>query len=85
VIIWYHLAGHSPAIARDRRGRAPWYAAKTCPACIDMITKLRRVLIAAQFHPGVPASPPPKKSTPSAWPGPRQQPDRESRDVLAER
>ncbi len=53
-IIWYHLAGHSPAIARDRRDRAPWYATKTCPAYIDMITKLRRVLIAAQFHPGVP-------------------------------
>ena len=24
VIIWYHLAGHSPAITRDRRDRAPW-------------------------------------------------------------
>jgi hypothetical protein len=61
VIIWYHLAGHSPAIARDRRGRAPWYAAKTCPAYIDMITKLRRVLIAAQFHPGVPRQPTPEE------------------------
>ena len=61
VIIWYHLAGHSPAIARDRRGRAPWYAAKTCPAYIDMITRLRRVLIAAQFHPGAPRQPTPEE------------------------
>jgi DDE superfamily endonuclease len=61
VIIWYHLAGHSPAIARDRRDRAPWYATKTCPAYIDMIIKLRRVLIAAQFHPGVPRQPTPEE------------------------
>jgi DDE superfamily endonuclease len=61
VIIWYHLAGHSPAIARARRDRAPWYAAKACPAYIDMIVKLRRVLIAAQFHPGVPRQPTPEE------------------------
>jgi hypothetical protein len=52
VIIWYHLAGHSPAITRDRRDRAPWYATKTCPAYIDMIVKLRRILIAVQISPG---------------------------------
>jgi hypothetical protein len=61
VIIWYHLAGHSPAIARDRRARAPWYATKTCPAYTDMITKLRHVLIAAQFHPGVTRQPTPEE------------------------
>lgn len=61
VIIWYHLAGHSPATARDRRDRAPWYATKTCPAYTDMITKLRRVLIAAQFHPGVARQPTPEE------------------------
>jgi DDE superfamily endonuclease len=61
VIIWYHLAGHSPAIARHRRDRAPWYATKTCPAYTDMIAKLRRVLIAAQFHPGVPRQPTPEE------------------------
>ena len=61
VIIWYHLAGHSSAITRDRRDRAPWYATKTCPAYIDMIVKLRRVLIAAQFHPGVPRQPTPEE------------------------
>jgi DDE superfamily endonuclease len=61
VIIWYHLAGHSPAITRARRDRAPWYATKACPAYIDMIVKLRRVLIAAQFHPGVPREPTPEE------------------------
>jgi hypothetical protein len=61
VIIWYHLAGHHPAIARDRRDRAPWYTTKTCPAYIDMIIKLRRVLIASQFHPGVPGQPAPEE------------------------
>ena len=25
VVIWYHLAGHSPRIAADRRRAAPWY------------------------------------------------------------
>jgi hypothetical protein len=61
VIIWYHLAGHSPAITRGRRDRAPWYATKTCPAYTDIITKLRRILIAAQFHPGVPRQPTPEE------------------------
>jgi hypothetical protein len=61
VIIWYHLAGHSPAIARARRDRAPWYATKASPAYTDMIVKLRRVLIAAQFHPGVPRQPTPEE------------------------
>ena len=61
VIIWYHLAGHRPAIARERRHQAPWYTTKTCPAYIDMIIKLRRVLIASQFHPGVPRQPTPEE------------------------
>ena len=37
------------------------YATKTCPAYIDMIVKLRRILIAAQFHPGVPRQPTPEE------------------------
>jgi hypothetical protein len=61
VIIWYHLAGHHPAIARDRRDKAPWYATKTRPAYIDMIVKLRRVLIAAQYSPDVPRQPTPEE------------------------
>jgi hypothetical protein len=61
VITWYHLAGHHPAIARSRRDKAPWYATKTRPAYIDMIVKLRRVLIAAQFRPDVPRQPTPEE------------------------
>jgi hypothetical protein len=59
VIIWYQLAGHHPSVARDRRAAAPWYATKRYPAYLDMIVKLRRVLIAAQFSPGVPREPTP--------------------------
>ena len=57
VIIWYHLAGHHPSVVRDRRNRAPWYATKTRPSYLDMIVKLRRVLIAAQYQPEVPDQP----------------------------
>jgi hypothetical protein len=61
VITWYHLAGHHPSIASSRRDRAPWYTTKTCPSYLDMIVKLRRVLIAAQFNPGVPRQPTPEE------------------------
>ena len=61
VIIWYHLAGHHPSVVRGRREKAPWYATKTCPAYADMIARLRRVLIAAQFTPEVPRQPTPEE------------------------
>jgi DDE superfamily endonuclease len=51
VIIWYHLAGHHPSVVRDRHSHAPWYATKACPSYLDMIVKLRRVLIVAQYQP----------------------------------
>jgi hypothetical protein len=57
VIIWYHLAGHHPSVVRDRRHRAPWYTTKRHPSYLDMIVKLRRVLIAAQYLPEVPDQP----------------------------
>lgn len=41
----------------DRRTRAPWYTTKTHPTYLDMIVKLRRVLIAAQYRPQVPDQP----------------------------
>jgi DDE superfamily endonuclease len=59
VVIWYHLAGHHPTVAQDRRHRAPWYTTKTCPSYADMVGKLRRVLIAAQFLPDLPHQPTP--------------------------
>jgi hypothetical protein len=57
VIIWYHLAGHHSTVVRDRRHRAPWYTTKRYPSYLDMIVKLRRVLIAAQYQPEVPDQP----------------------------
>jgi hypothetical protein len=49
--------------------RAPWYVTKTQPSTADMIAKLRRVLIAAQYRPSHPTSQHSHKSTPSNWPG----------------
>lgn len=57
VILWYALAGHDPSDITDRRRAAPWYTSKTEPSYQDMLTKLRRLLIAARFHPGTPRTP----------------------------
>lgn len=61
VIIWYYLAGHHPAVVADHRRRAPWYTTKAAPSYADMLAKLRRVLIAAQYRPGVPNRPTPEE------------------------
>ncbi|WP_050564795.1 IS701 family transposase [Salinispora arenicola] len=61
VIVWYHLAGHHPNVVRDRRDRAPWYTTKRHPSYLDMIVKLRRVLIAAQYQAEVPSQPTPEE------------------------
>jgi hypothetical protein len=61
MIIWYHLAGHHPSVVRGRRAAAPWYTAKACPSYPDMTVRLRRVLIAAQYSPGVPRQPTPEE------------------------
>jgi hypothetical protein len=50
VVIWYHLAGHPPKVIAERRNRARWYTTKTHPSYRDMLIKLRRVLIAAQYR-----------------------------------
>jgi hypothetical protein len=54
VILWYAQHGHHPSIAAERRRQAPWYRTKTQPSYQDMITKLRRTLIAARFLGGKP-------------------------------
>ena len=51
-IIWYALDGHHPDDVEEHRARAPWYLTKTSPSFTDMHAKLRRVIIASQFHPG---------------------------------
>lgn len=50
-ICWYAVAGHRPEDVTAARQLAPWYRSKTQPSVADMIAKLRRVIIAAQFQP----------------------------------
>lgn len=61
VIIWYTGHGHHPDLAAERQAAAPWYRTKTHPAYHDMITKLRRVLIAAKFRAGHARNPTPQE------------------------
>ena len=51
-IIWYAADGHHPDVVAEHRARAPWYRTKAAPSFADMLAKLRRVIIAAQYHPG---------------------------------
>jgi hypothetical protein len=50
-IVWYAHHGHSPAEVATHRARAPWYQTKAAPSAADMLAKLRRVLIVAQYRP----------------------------------
>ena len=56
--IWYALSGHHPADVDEHRQRSPWCPTKTTPSFADMLAKLRRVIIAGQFHPGRGCAPP---------------------------
>ena len=60
-IIWYTASGHHPDVVTEHRARAPWYQTKTTPSFADMLTKLRRVIIAAQFHPEQARTPTPQE------------------------
>jgi hypothetical protein len=57
VVIWYAISGHRSQIVADRRIHAPWYLSKTDPSFADMLTALRRTLIAARFMGSRPAQP----------------------------
>jgi hypothetical protein len=50
-IVWYAQHGHHPADLAARRALAPWYQSKAAPSVADMLAKLRRVLIVAQYRP----------------------------------
>jgi hypothetical protein len=63
VIIWYAASGHHPDVVAEHRARAPWYTTKTTPSFADMLAKLRRVIIAAQYHPGQGRTPTPREIT----------------------
>jgi hypothetical protein len=62
VVVWYAQYGHSPDIVADRRARAPWYRSKTHPSYLDMLVKLRRVLITARFRAGTTQQPIPEET-----------------------
>jgi hypothetical protein len=49
-VCWYATAGHHPDDVQTVRQLAPWYRDKTQPSVLDMLAKLRRVIIAAQFR-----------------------------------
>jgi DDE superfamily endonuclease len=68
-IIWYALHGHHPSDVEEHRQRSPWYLTKTTPSFTDMLAKLRRVIVASQFHPGQGREPTPREiaSVQQAW------------------
>jgi hypothetical protein len=57
IVIWYATRGHQPTIVTERRITAPWYTSKTDPSFADMLTTLRRTIIATRFMPVRPAQP----------------------------
>lgn len=54
LILWYTRHGHHHNDAAQRRTTAPWYRTKTEPSTLDMLTKLRRQIIATRFMPTTP-------------------------------
>ena len=69
VVIWYTRHGHDRSDVDARRAAEPWYTSKAEPAFEDMLTKLRRVLIAARISGGSAAHPEPAQITAvlAAW------------------
>jgi len=61
VIVWYTLHGHHHDDLAQRRAAQPWYRHKHEPAFEDMLTKLRRTLLAARITGVAAAQPDPKK------------------------
>lgn len=55
-ILWYALHGHHPDVVAEHRARSPWYLSKTNPSTADMLAKLRRTIIAAQYLPQRPST-----------------------------
>jgi DDE superfamily endonuclease len=62
IIVWYARHGHDPRAITARCRAQPWYRAKTEPAFEDMLTQLRRTLIAARISKGSPAQPTPEQT-----------------------
>lgn len=62
-VVWYATAGYHPDDVEERRELAPWYREKTQPSVLDMLAKLRRVIIAAQYRHEDPQPPTPQEIT----------------------
>ena len=54
LILWYARHGQPTTDTTHRRASAPWYQSKTEPSTLDMLTSLRRQIIAARFLPSSP-------------------------------
>jgi DDE superfamily endonuclease len=69
IVIWYARHGHDRSDVDARRAVQPWYTSKAEPAFEDMLTKLRRTLIAARISGGSAAHPEPAQITAvlAAW------------------
>jgi DDE superfamily endonuclease len=68
-IVWYTRHGHAPTDVAARRAQAPWYKTKHAPSAADVLTKLRRVLLAAQYRQGHAPEPTPPEilQVQAAW------------------
>jgi DDE superfamily endonuclease len=62
VVTWYARHGHPGQAVTARRQAQPWYATKTEPAFEDMLTQLRRTMIAARISAGSSAPPTPDQT-----------------------
>jgi len=56
-ITWYALYGQAEQDVEHRRQRSPWYWQKRFPSYQDMLSSLRRAVIAAQYLPVTPRRP----------------------------
>jgi DDE superfamily endonuclease len=61
VITWYALYGHADQDVEHHRQRSPWYRQKRFPSYQDMLSSLRRKVIAAQYLPATPRRPTPQQ------------------------
>ena len=62
-ICWYATAGYHSDDVQAVRKLAPWYREKAQPSVLDMLSKLRRVIIAAQYRHEDPQPPSPQEIT----------------------
>ena len=60
VVTWYARHGHPRHAITARRHDQPWYTTKTEPAFEDMLTQLRRTMIAARISAGSSTPPTPE-------------------------